>query len=557
MSRRGMLIGGALGLVGLGFGAGALVGGRTRVATLPSFRRLTFRRGMIRTARFGPDYRTIYYGALWDGDICRVYSVRAESPESAPVTLPPATPLAISSSGELALALGTLMRGAMPYGTLAQVPLSGGAPRELLEDVKYADWSPDGRELAVVRRVKGREQLEFPMGTVIAEPATPGGGFSFPRVSPRGDSVACFELGLAEWLQGRVVRVDRSGAKTSISSPYFNVFGLAWNRDEIWFTAADELPLFRNAVYAVAPSGQARLVLRVPGNATLHDVAPDGRLLIARTDDRAGISVLAPGDTQERDLAWLDSPSQPGISRDGTHLLFSETGVGGGAQGSVYLRKTDGSSAVRLGDGRAVALSPDGRWAITAGPGQSGYHVLPTGAGEPRRLERQGLTILDARWLPDGQRVVVSAREANRNARLYVFDLDRGTADAMTPEQISIGPSWVVSPDGTTVATISDSGLNLHPVGGGAARQVPALTGRERLHGWITDGLLVSEPQALSRVLRVDPLTGQRQVWKEIQPRDPAGLMNVNPLVTTPDGRAYAYSWHRALSDLYLVEGLR
>ena len=266
--------------------------------------------------------------------------------------------------------------------------------------------------------MKGREQLEFPMGTVIAEPATPGGGFSFPRVSPRGDSVACFELGFAEGLRGRVVRIDRSGAKRRISLPYFNVFGLAWNSDEIWFTAADELPLFRNAVYTVAPSGQARLVLRVPGNATLHDVAPDGRLLIARTDDRSGISVLAPGDTQERDLAWLDSPNQPSISRDGTHLLFSETGVGGGAQGWVYLRKTDGSSAVRLGDGRAVALSPDGRWAITAGPGQSGYHVLPTGAGEPRRLERKGLTILGATWLPDGQRVVADPAGQRRGSRV-------------------------------------------------------------------------------------------------------------------------------------------
>ncbi|HYN08469.1 MAG TPA: protein kinase [Vicinamibacterales bacterium] len=557
VSRRGMLIGGALGLLGLGFGAGALVGGRPRVATLPSFRRLTFRRGMIRTARFGPDYKTIYYGALWDGDICRVYTVRPESPESAPVTLPPATPLAISSSGELALALGTHMRGIMTYGTLARVPLAGGAPRELLEEVKYADWSPDGRELAVVRRVKGREQLEFPMGTVIAEPATPGGGFSFPRVSPRGDSVACFELGAASALNGHVVLVDRSGARTTFPSRYFNVFGLAWNRDEIWFTAADELPLFRNAVYAVTRSGEPRLVSRVPGNATLHDVAPDGRLLIARTDDRGGISVLAPGDTQERDLAWLDGPSLADISRDGSLVLFSETGVGGGAQASVYLRKTDGSPAVRLGDGRAVALSPDGQWAIADGPGQSGYDVLPTGAGQPRRLERQGLTIFGAKWLPDGQRVVARAQESDRHARLYLFDLDRGTADAITPENISIGASWAVSPDGTMAAVVSERGLNLHPIGGGPTRLVPGLTGRERLYGWIRDGVLVSEPQAVSQVLRVDPLTGRRQVWKEIQPRDPTGIMTVTFLVPTPDGRAYAYSWHRALSDLYLVEGLR
>ncbi len=557
VSRRGMLIGGALGLVGLGFGAGALVGGRTRVATLPSFHRLTFRRGIIRTARFAPDYKTIFYGALWDGDICRVYTVRPDSPESAALNLPPATPLAISRSGELALALGTQFRGIMPYGTLAQVPLAGGAPRELLEDVKYADWSPDGRELAVVRSVKGREQLEFPMGTVIAEPANPGGGFSFPRVSTRGDVVACFELSVAAGLTGTVVLVDRSGVRKTITSRYFNVFGLAWNGDEIWFTAADELPLFRNALYAVTRSGQVRLVSRVPGNASLHDVAPDGRLLIARTDDRGGISVLAPGATQERDLAWLDAPSLADISRDGTHVLFSEGGVGGGARGSVYLRKTDGSSAVRLGDGRAVALSPDGRWAIADGPGQSGYDVLPTGAGQSRRLGREGLTILGAKWLPDGQRVIARGRQSDQSTRLYIFDLDRGTADAMTPENISIGAPWAVSPDGTMVAVVSNTGVALYAVGGGPVRRVPTLTGRERLYGWIHDGLLVSEPQTATQVLQVDPLTGRRQVWKEIQPTDPTGIMTIGFLVPTPDGRAYAYSWHRALSDLYLVEGLR
>jgi hypothetical protein len=78
----------------------------------------------------------------------------------------------------------------------------------MLEEVKYADWSPDGRDLAVVRRVAGREQLEFPIGKVVAEPDTPGGGFSFPRVSPRGDRVAVFELTAAGGLTGNVAVVD-------------------------------------------------------------------------------------------------------------------------------------------------------------------------------------------------------------------------------------------------------------------------------------------------------------------------------------------------------------
>ena len=173
----------ALGLLGAGVG-GALMSGRATPLVTPSYQRLTFRRGMIRTARFGPDFQTVLYGALWDGDVCRVYTCGPTARNRRPCRFRPAAPLAVSASGELALALGTHSRGIMTYGTLARVPLAGGAPRELQEDVKYADWLPDGRDLAIVRRVGDRDQLEFPVGTVVAEPATPDGGFSFPRVSP-------------------------------------------------------------------------------------------------------------------------------------------------------------------------------------------------------------------------------------------------------------------------------------------------------------------------------------------------------------------------------------
>ncbi len=47
-------------------------------------------------------------------------------------------------------------------GTLARMPLGGGAPREVLEDVREADWSPDGEGLAIIREVDGKERLEYP-----------------------------------------------------------------------------------------------------------------------------------------------------------------------------------------------------------------------------------------------------------------------------------------------------------------------------------------------------------------------------------------------------------
>jgi hypothetical protein len=559
VSRRRWLTGGAaaLGLLGAGFGGGAIVAGRRGSAPTPSYRRLTFRRGLIRTARFAPDFQTILYGALWDGDVCRVYTVRPDSPESSPLNLPAATPLAVSHTGELALALGSHLRGIMTYGTLARVPLAGGAPRELMTDVKYADWSPDGRDLAVVRRTGGREQLEFPAGTVIAEPRVPGGGFSFPRVSPGGDAVAVFELGQAAGLSGRVAIVDRAGAKKISSANYVNVFGLAWKGDEVWFTAADELPLFRNAVCALRPDGDVRIVARVPGNASLHDVAPDGRALIARTDDRSGISVLAPGAVGERDLSWLDAPTIADISPDGRQILFSEIGVGGGPRLSSYLRGTDGSPAVRLGDGRAVALSLDGRWALVR-TGSPHLDLVPTGAGQARRLAPPGLTLLAARWLDD-RRIVVRAQAGDRVARLYVLDVESNTVRAVTPDGVTVaGTAWALAPDRSMVAVSSAGRIDLYPTDGGPPRQARIDPGPSRFVGWIEGGLLVAEnPQAAGPVFRVDPTTGRRELWRDIQPRDPTGIMNLtlSSLVVTPDGRAYGYTWHRAISDLYLVEG--
>lgn len=559
ISRRALLTsGGALGLLAAGFG-GAVAVFNARPRATPSYRRLTFRRGMIRTARFGPDFQTILYGALWDGDVCRVYTVRPDSPESSALALPPAAPLAVSSTGEVALALGTHYRGIMTYGTLARVPLAGGAPRELHENVKYADWSPNGRELAIIRRTGAHDQLEFPAGTVVAKPDAPDGGFSFARVSPRGDAVAAFELTTRDFLFGRVVVVDRAGVTRAASARYANVFGLAWNGDEVWFTAADELPLFRNTIYAMNGSGDVRIVARVPGNTSLHDIAPDGRLLIARTDDRTGIAVRSPGDAFERDLSWLDGSNLGDISRDGRRVLFYEYGVGGGPRGSTYLRGTDGSPAVRLAEGLARALSPDGRWVIVQFEGSPHFDVIPTGPGEASRLERPGLTLLDARWLPDERNVVVRARAQSGPPRLYVLDVKGSAVRQVTPDDLDVGAAeWAVSPDGTMLAVSSAQGVELFRTAGGEARRVPGASERWHVVGWIERGILISEePAAGGTVFRVDPATGRRDTWADLRPQDPAGIMNLDlsTLVTTPDGRGYGYTWHRAMSDLYLVEG--
>lgn len=562
ISRRMALGGAVLGLVGAGVG-GALWSQRRveAVSAPPIYRRLTFRRGMIRTARFAPDFRTVLYGALWDGDVCRVYTVRPDSPESSTLPLAPATPLAVSASGELALSLGTHYRDIMTYGTLARVPLAGDAPRELAERVKYADWSPNGDDLVLVRGLADRDRLELLDGTLLAEPSASGGGFSFPRFSPDGNAIAAFELNTPDALFGRVVIVDGSGAKIAASpQSYFNVFGLAWRGAEVWFTAAEELPLLRNTIYAMTTAGAVRVVARMPSNVSLHDIAPDGRLLIARTDDRSGIAVRATDQADARDLSWLDASTLGDISRDGRRILFTEIGVGGGPGMSAYLRGTDGSGAVRLGDGFAYALSPDGGFALVKPSFEAPYFdVIPTGAGQPSRLERRGLALIGARWLPDGRNVIALAEEAGRQ-RLFTLAIEGDGTRAVTPEALTVpNARWAVSPDGATVAVMTQRGIELVPVDGGEPRPVPGSSAGSSVLAWIESGLLVSDnPAAGGIVFRVDPATGQRAVWADIEPQDPAGIMILNhdSLVVTPDGRAYGYGWHRATSDLYLVEGI-
>ena len=211
----------------------------------------------------------------------------------------------------------------------------------------------------------------FPAGTILAEPDAPNGGFSFPRVSPRGDAVAVFELGDRNSLVGRVVIVDRAGAQADGVGPLLQRVRarVAGRRGVVH--RRGRLPLFRNTIYAMNAAGAARIITRVPGNTTLHDVAPDGRVLIARTDDRGGIAVRVPGETVERDLSWLDSSDIADISPDGRQILFYEGGVGGGPRQSTYLRGTDGSLAVRLGDGVATRCHPTAGGRSPAPPGRT------------------------------------------------------------------------------------------------------------------------------------------------------------------------------------------
>jgi DNA-binding winged helix-turn-helix (wHTH) protein/Tol biopolymer transport system component len=559
-TRRLPMIGIGIAVVTMAVGIGAaLLFNRSPNIAPPAFHQLTFQRGTIWSARFAPDGQTIVYGAAWDGRPIRLFSTRPNGPESRALGLD-ADILSIAPSGEMAIATARqIARFWDRTGSLAQVSLAGGEPREILDDVKDADWSPDGRSLAVVRRVNGRDRLEFPIGTVLQDVQ---GFMMCPRVSRTGDAVAFLERrNGAESIE----LIAIGGAHTTVAR-FENVeTGLAWSSsgNELLFTVvvggATELR-------AVTRAGKQRLVTETAGEWLLFDVSRDGRILMGRNHTRGHISGVVQGETHERDLSWLDRSVAVALSANGRTLLLSEIGAAGGQNRAVYVRKTDGSPAVKLGDGGAMALSPDGKWVVAnQGFAPERLVLLPTGPGQARPLNNGAITdYYSVRWLPDGRHIVFGAIEPGRQLRNYIQDTQGGDPRPASPTDP--GPDAVFLPDGRSYVGRLDRRYFLFDSTSRGRRAIPSLTRDDYVVQASADGhsLFVAHGTATSAAVdEIDLRTGKRKLWKQIVVADPAGVMHPGPgagsppFLMTADGSAYAYNFLRVLSDLYLVDGLR
>ena len=546
----------------LGVAAAYAIGHRIgigSIARVPSFSQLTFRQEPIFNARLAPDGKTIVYSSASSGNAPAISSLRSDYPGASPRELLRASHLlSISSRGELAVLIRPRYIGHSLFeGTLGRMPLEGGAPREILDGVREADWTPDGADLAVIRDVGGKDRLEFPAGKILCET---GGYFSNPRFSPRGDRIAFFEHPFKYDDRGEVAVVDLSGKKTVLSEGYWGEQGLAWSQtgDEVMFSAGNAYNNFR--VYAVGLSGKRRVALESAGGLTIQDVRGDGRWLSTRDDFFREMQALAPGQSHERDLAWLDLSDPAALTPDGKTLLFMEESGSVGVNYAVCLRQTDGSPVVRLGEGAALDLSRDGKWALAAVPTTPPQLVLyPTGAGEPRRLERGGLASYESgHFFPDGKRIVVCGHEEGKGVRCYVQDVAGGKPRPATPEGTSQG---FVSPDGRFLLVKASGGAPvLYPVDGGEPRPVAGATPRDVVIRWSAEGrsvLVIQGREVPARIERLDLSTGKREPFRALGPTNLTGVLSVDPIVFTDDGKSYAYACRRMVSHLFLVEGAR
>jgi serine/threonine protein kinase len=525
----------------------------------PVYTRITFEAGTVYAARFTPDGESVIYSASWDNKPTQLFSTVANSLLSQPLAFSNANLLGVSRQNKLALALGGTHSGQMETvnGMLSEAPLAGGSPRELLADVRWADWDAQGK-VAVVHYLNGQSRLEYPIGHVLYQS---GGWISDIRFDPNGDQIAFMDHP-ALWDDRGMVRItDSSGHVRTLTHEWDTERGLAWRPDgkEIWFTAVDkghDLNLL-----AVDLSGKIRLVLDLPGAITLQDIASDGRVLISLNSPRLSMGFTTRESHEDVDLSWHDANSARDISRDGRFLLFEDSSEAAGPGYAVAIRKVDGTLPIRLGEGSAGGLSPDGQWAISVSTTQPRQiTLLPTGAGQPRIISISGLDHVHngwARFLRDGQRISVNGDETGHAPRCYLVDVSTGKARAATPEGVVCGA--VSADDRFMVPAKSSRSLTVYSLEGGADKVI-SLKNEFNPVQWSEDGTLLYGyhwGEFPSKVYQLQIATGKEMLLHELKPGVPAGVVLVAPVIVSRDAKYFAYSYNQTLSVLYLISGLR
>jgi eukaryotic-like serine/threonine-protein kinase len=517
------------------------------------FQRITFRRGFVPAARFSPDGQTIVFSAAWGSDGVRLYSGRPDRPEYRALDLPQGYILAISSKSEMALLSGNRAHPPMERtGTLSVAPLAGGAARELIKEVQFADWSPDGSTLAVVRPQQ-RYRLEYPAGKLLYESE---GGIADPRVSPDGSHVAYIDQPSRGDDAGFVALAGSDGKRRRLSPDWRSCQGLAWSpkADELVFSAATTTG--GRQLYAVTLSGKVRTLATEADRLLLHDVSRTGQLLVSHEQYHLGIIVSA-GGQPERDVSWLDAPIVNDISEDGGIVVFAEGGAGVNGSALCFLRRLSEQQPVQLGPGRFPVLSPNGQWVAAISTEMNQIVLLPTGAGESRTLPPGPLSaISNADWIPDSRHLLITGSEKGKSRRDYVQDIEDGPPRPIFEEDVATA-SRAFTPDGRRFVGKSKGKTMLIPWQGGEAQLVTGLPAGYEIVAFDRDGVhaYVQNLDSLpTEIDRFEIATGKRTPWKKLAPRDLAGVTGLGPVLLTKDLKSYAYNYESIVSELYAVQ---
>ena len=524
----------------------------------PKFVQLSFQQGLVDSARFLPDGQSIVCASRWGSETTMsLYTGRTDSQGLRPMGIAAVEVASVSSGGELLIVqdMKPLGPGYVRAGTLARVALGGGAPRPVLDLVQYADWAPDGKDFAVIRFVPENHayRLEYPVGKVLYETS---GWLSHPRFSRDGKRIAFLDHPIFGDDQGVVAIVDLNGNKKQLSPSYTSTQGLAWSPkgDEIWFSAIAD-GVYRS-LYAAGLSGRVRALLSAPGNLDIQDALPDGRVLVNHGNIRRILTVVTPDHPEGRDFSWMDWAYSMRFSADSKQIVFGDQHSG--PMYGAFIRNLDGSPAVRLGDGDPMDLSPDGKWVISRLPTTPAQLLLlPTGAGETRKLPNSSVIPIVARWLTNDT-IVMIGNEPGHRGRTYLLELN-GTQKPVTPEGVN---ALVATPDGKyLLGRAGDSPYQLFPIDGSTPQPVTQLQKDDRALAFNLDGsaIFVSRdgPQGANEVWQVNRGDGKRTRLRIAPIPDGPSVITGVSVTVSRDGKNFAYEHGRTLSTEYVVEGLR
>jgi serine/threonine protein kinase/Tol biopolymer transport system component len=537
----------------------------TRTHNEPArFERITFQRGYIKGARFAPDGQNVIYSATWEERPYEVFTTRIGGHNERSVELKNAIVLGVSAAGDVAvLNQVRRIRGTswIHVGTLARAPANGGSAREILENVWDADISSDGKQFAVVRKPAGLHQLEYPIGKALFQT---NGYISHPRIAPDGARVAFLEHPLFGDDRGYVTVTEPNGGTKRLTAEASAIEGLAWSPDghEIWYAATGtETHSQERTVHAVSLEGEVRRIFGVPGDVTVWDIAPDGRLLFTHEIIGSSQLVASPATSPELNVTVLGHGVNGVITSDGKSVAFTESGPGTPDDYFIFFRRLDGSAAVELGEGSIIGMTPDGKNVVALVPSQpTKLRILPTGAGEARTFDIAPVQVDDGAvsWMPGDREFVFLGHEGVASPRAYRMSIDGGAAIPLTNRE---GPQFwnKVSPDGKFVFQGANAGMEgeqnvIVELATGKVRAAPLLKGEAPIN-WDRDGqhiFVEEEGDESATIFRVDAFTGQREVWKQIKPNDPAGTLSLAHFYVTPSGSAYAYNAERVFSALYV-----
>lgn len=536
---------------------------------LPHIEPVSFRPGLVKTARWCPNGSRLVVNAKWDGQHFNLY--RIDTAGSAAETLPwrDVELFAIGPQGQLVLGLDRRpINPVVSRCTLVTAAEDGGSPITWADDVEWADWRPmpsreadvsPGQALAIVRSVAGLCRLEFPIGTPLYESA---GWISHPRFSPSGRHIAFFDHPIHNDDEADVLVIEMAAGAAGcrvLSRGLDRACGLAWRADAVWFTATRKG--LTRSLYRVDLSGQEYCMHRGLAQPRLQDVGPNAALLVSNEQQIIGTVSRHASEPFERDISWHAYTTPRDISADGKWLLVEECNTVGRHRFSAWLRRIDGTATRSLGDGVPLVLGPDQRTVVLRIPGPPSHlAVLDVYTGRRCALGSGSRALTHTEFVsffPDGQRMAFSAADAEHGLQIYLQDLVGGDPVCFRPGDpgLSMTGNRAVSPDGQSLMLLDARGqLGLYPLDGGPPRLLPGLDGETRVAAWHHDGRAISvysSDVVPAQVDLYDVTTGERRPWLTLKPDNGGTVTKTWRLRMTADGLSHAYAYLRESADLF------